>query len=157
MDDSKFYEHVRALRPALDRLLAMSPVPPLELPFNAPKEGVYVLTERGVHLYVGRSNDIRGRLGRHCREGATHRMAAFAFRLARKATGNLKASYKRDRLSRNGLMEQPAFVAAFVDAKARIRAMEARYVEETHPVRQSLLEIYVAVTLNTPFNDFDNH
>jgi hypothetical protein len=35
--------------------------------------------------------------------------------------------------------------------------MNLRFVEENDPVRQALLEIYVAVTLNTPYNDFDNH
>jgi hypothetical protein len=35
--------------------------------------------------------------------------------------------------------------------------MEIRFVEETHPVRQALLEIYVATVLETPYNDFDNH
>ena len=32
-----------------------------------------------------------------------------------------------------------------------------RFVEETDPVRQALLEIYVAAVLGTPYNDFDNH
>ena len=54
-------------------------------------------------------------------------------------------------------MEDPTFAAAFSDAKARIRHMDVRFVEETNPVRQSLLEIYVAVVLETPYNDFDNH
>jgi hypothetical protein len=35
--------------------------------------------------------------------------------------------------------------------------MDLRFVEESDPTRQALLEIYVAVTLKTPFNDFDNH
>ncbi len=35
--------------------------------------------------------------------------------------------------------------------------MEYRWVEETDPTCQCLLEIYSAVTLETPYNDFDNH
>ena len=54
-------------------------------------------------------------------------------------------------------MEDKNFVAAFDSAKVRIRAMNLRFVEESNPVRQALLEIYVAVVLNTPHNDFDNH
>ena len=54
-------------------------------------------------------------------------------------------------------MENPEFVAAFDSAKARIRNMDLRFVEETDPVRQALLEIYVAEVLGTPYNDFDNH
>jgi hypothetical protein len=35
--------------------------------------------------------------------------------------------------------------------------MDVRVVEETEPLRQALLEMYVAVSLNTPHNDFDFH
>ena len=35
--------------------------------------------------------------------------------------------------------------------------MEIRFVEETDPVRQALLEIYVATVLETPYNDFDTY
>jgi hypothetical protein len=84
-------------------------------------------------------------------------MAAFAFRLARESTGNLRATYKKGPGSRTGLMEDPAFAQAFDDAKTRIRQMDLRFVAESDPIRQTLLEVYVAVTLNTPYNDFDNH
>ena len=84
-------------------------------------------------------------------------MAAFAFRLAREASGNLQPSYKKGSKSRAGLMLDPAFSSAFDDAKARIRRMEIRCVEESDPIRQCLLEVYVAVTLRTPYNDFRNH
>ncbi len=155
--DSKFIEHVEALRPKLTALLAMAPVKPTALPVQMPRAGVYVLSEAGRHLYVGRSNDIRSRIGRHSRPGATHRMAAFAFRLAREATGNLRASYKKGESSREGLMDNPVFVEAFKSAKARISRMELRYVDEADPVRQTLLEVYVALALEAKYNDFDNH
>jgi len=35
--------------------------------------------------------------------------------------------------------------------------MELGYVEEVDALRQTLLEIYVAVVLKTPYNDFDTH
>jgi len=35
--------------------------------------------------------------------------------------------------------------------------MDLRYVEESDPVRQTLLEVYIAVVLKTPYNDFNNH
>lgn len=155
--DSKFVSHVEALKPQLERLLGMPPVTPVMLPTKMPRKGVYLLSDGDKHLYVGRSNDIRKRIGRHSRPGATHRMAAFAFRLARETTGNLKATYKKGEGSRAALMEDTKFVAAFDSAKDRIRKMNLRFVEETDPVRQALLEIYVAVVLETPYNDFDNH
>jgi hypothetical protein len=54
-------------------------------------------------------------------------------------------------------MLDPAFAAAFIAAKKRIRAMEYRYVEEKDQNRQALLEIYCAVALSTPYNDFGTH
>ena len=92
--DAIFLAHVEALRPKLDALLAMPPVKPSLLPKDMPKAGVYLLSEGGEYLYVGRSNDIRGRIGRHSLPGATHRMAAFAFRLARHATGRRSAQLR---------------------------------------------------------------
>ncbi|HZQ94706.1 MAG TPA: GIY-YIG nuclease family protein [Candidatus Sulfotelmatobacter sp.] len=122
-----------------------------------PTSGVYLFTEKGRHLYVGRSNVLRKRYGRHCRPGATHKQAAFAFQLAREVTGRTKATYKAGDGSRDGLMLDPIFKAAFQSAKERIRAMEYRYVEEQDQNRQALLEIYCAVVLATPYNDFRTH
>jgi len=155
--DSKFVAHVEALEPQLNRLLEMPPVKPERLPSKMPLKGVYMLSEGKFHLYVGRSNRIRGRIGNHSRPTATDRQAAFAFRLAREITGNVPATYKKGPGSRAALMKDPAFVDAFTSAKGRIRKMDLRFVEEVDPVRQALLEIYVAVVLETPHNDFDNH
>ncbi len=35
--------------------------------------------------------------------------------------------------------------------------MEYRYVEEPDQNRQALLEIYCAIVLDTPYNDFGTH
>lgn len=127
------------------------------LPKAIPKQGVYLFTENGNHLYVGRSNAIRARYGRHCNPGATHRMAAFAFKLAREATGKITASYKPGEDSRKGLMLNPEFRTAFETAKARIRQMDFRFVEETDQNAQALLEIYCTLALNAKYNDFNTH
>jgi hypothetical protein len=58
---------------------------------------------------------------------------------------------------RANLCKHPIFVPAFVEAKRRVANMDIRYVEEADPVRQALLEIYVATSLGTPYNDFENH
>jgi hypothetical protein len=54
-------------------------------------------------------------------------------------------------------MKDPVFTAAFEDAKEQIRAMDYRFVEERDQNRQALLEIYCAVVLGTPYNDFGTH
>jgi hypothetical protein len=155
--DQKFAKLVETLAPKLERLLAMQPLAYGALPRDMPDSGVYLFTEKGRHLYVGRSNVLRARYGRHCRPGATHRQAAFAFQLAREATGRTTASYREGEGSRAGLMLDTAFAAAFTAAKERIRGMEYRYVEEADQNRQALLEIYCAVVLATPYNDFGTH
>jgi hypothetical protein len=121
-----------------------------------PQRGIYLFTENGKHLYVGRTNRMRPRLQEHCREGSPHNSAPFAFLLAREATGMKTASYKTAG-GRADLCNDPAFGLAFVAAKARVRDMDVRFVEETDAIRQALLEVYTAVVLATPYNDFDNH
>jgi len=128
-----------------------------KLPLDMPLSGVYLFSEGQTHLYVGRSNNLRSRHGRHCKPGATHKQAAFAFQLARHQTGHLTASYKPGAGSRAGLMELPEFHEAFVSAKARIRKMDYRHVAEPDQTCQALLEIYCSVALATPFNDFGTH
>jgi hypothetical protein len=155
--DRKFAAFVETLAPKLTQLLEMPPLRYGQLPIDMPVSGVYLFSEGNTHLYVRRSNTLRGRHGRHCRPGATHRQAAFAFQLARHQTGVKEASYKPGAGSRAGLMELPEFNAAFVSAKARIREMDYRYVAEFDQTCQALLEIYCSVALATPFNDFGTH
>jgi excinuclease UvrABC nuclease subunit len=152
----RFSEVSKKLDSLYKQLVAMHPVTASSLPKTMPKKGIYIFSENGQHLYVGRSNDIRGRIGRHCRPGATHRMAAFAFKLARQATGFLKATYKKEG-SRKELMGIPEFSNAFSTAKERIRKMDLRFIEVNDPIQQAIFEIYVSIALQTPYNDFDNH
>ena len=49
------------------------------------------------------------------------------------------------------------FMDAFARAKDRVRMMEFRAVEESDQTRQALLEIYCAIALKTPYNDFGTH
>ena len=155
--DSKFIAYIEPLKAQLDCLRGMTPITATTLPSRMPSKGVYLFSKGDKDLYVGRSNNIKERIKRHSKHGATHRMAALAFRLARKKTGNLKATYKKGAGSREALMKDKSFVKAFDAAKASIRKMNVRFVEENDPVRQALLEIYVAVVLKTSYNDFDNH
>jgi hypothetical protein len=157
----KFTEFVERLHPTYLKLLSRHPVtggaePDYGANGQVATRGIYLFTENGKHLYVGRSNHLLKRYKNHWGPKKTEREAAFAFKLAREATGFLKATYKREG-SRKHLASDPDFHKAFVSAKERIRAMEYRWVEETDPTCQCLLEIYASVTLETKYNDFDNH
>jgi hypothetical protein len=154
--NADFARFVETLEPKFRALVAMKPVRYAGLPSQMPERGIYLFSEGASHLYVGRTNRIRRRLAGHCRPSSTHFSATFAFRVARKETGLLKATYKTQG-SRAELVKDPIFGPAFQAAKVRLAGMDLRFVEEGDPVRQALLEIYVAVLLKTPFNDFDNH
>jgi hypothetical protein len=71
-----FAEVTEGLDSSFRRLLAMEPFTPVSLPKRMPKEGIYLFSENQEHFYVGRSKDIRGRIARHSRPSATHRIAA---------------------------------------------------------------------------------
>lgn len=154
--EPRFRERIEALHPKYRELLDMPPVRYAQLPRSLPARGVYLFSEDNRHLYVGRTNRLRERLRGHCVPSGTHFTATFAFRIARHTTGRTKASYSQSG-SRADLIKDPTFGSAFEQAKRRIAAMNIRYVEESDPTSQALLEIYVATVLETPFNDFDNH
>jgi hypothetical protein len=156
--DPKFSALIERLHPAFLRLIECNPVTNGAVPdYAGALKGIYLFTESGRHLYVGRSNRLLARYRNHWMPNKTEREAAFAFKLARHATGMLKATYKKGEGSRKHLAADGDFIAAFTAAKARIKTMEYRWVEETDPTCQCLLEIYTAVVLATPHNDFDNH
>jgi len=151
-----FKAHLRDLEVKRRELLSMQPTTRDTLPRDMPTRGVYLLSEAGRHLYVGRSNGIRKRIGRHCRLSAKHNMASFAFRLAKEKLGIGRATYRKGQ-ARSDVANQELFAKEFAAAKVRIRAMQVRYVEERDPIRQALLEIYVSLVHGTPYNDFDTH
>jgi hypothetical protein len=92
----------------------------------------------------------------HCRPSSRHNAATFAFLLAAKKLGRPPASYTT-KGSREKLERTKPFMSEFLKAKERVRHMDVRFVGEPDPVKQALLEIYVAVALDTPFNDFNTH
>lgn len=151
-----FKQCVESLHPSFVRLVAMPPVKPCGLPKVMPQRGVYLFSEADVHLYVGRTNRMRKRLQEHCRTSSGHNSAPFAFLLARESTGLTTATYKAEG-GREAMCLDAAFSGAFSECKARVRNMDVRFVEEVDPIRQALLEMYVAVALKTPHNSFENH
>ncbi len=151
-----FRLYVESLHDSYERLVSMEPCCITKLRLPLPDCCIYLFSENGKHLYVGRTRHLRNRLRQHSIPASQHNQAVFAFRLAREITGNLTARYTADG-SRAALVLLPEFAAAFTAAKKRIRDMELRFVEEADPLRQALLEIYVSIVLKTPYNDFNTH
>lgn len=154
--NQEFKSLVESLEPNYLALIGMVPVKYRTLPREIPIRGIYLFSEGNNHLYVGRTNRLRERLRGHCVPSDTHFTATFAFRIARKETGQTVASYSKSG-SRAELLKNATFRSAFDNAKRRIALMDIRFVEEQDPTRQALLEIYTATVLKTPYNDFDNH
>ena len=122
--------------------------------------GIYLFSENGKPVYVGRSRNIRNRYNGHIKSSPYS--ASFAFLLAREKTGMNEASYisgpkTSGPKTRIELMKDCKFKKAFDEARHRIREMEFRYVEESDSIRQALLVIYCAVKLNTEYNKFETH
>jgi predicted GIY-YIG superfamily endonuclease len=151
-----FREYVETLHPSFEKLLNMPPVKIGTLPKAIPKKCIYLFSEGANHLYVGRTRRLRQRLREHSVAGALHNQAVFAFRLAREITGQTIATYSV-KGSRKALSLEGPFADAFTLCKTRVRNMDLRFIEEIDPLRQALLEIYVAVVLGTKYNDFDTH
>jgi hypothetical protein len=57
--DQRFAKLVETLAPKLEHLRAMQPLHYGALPAKMSKSGIYLFTESGKHLYVGRSNRRR--------------------------------------------------------------------------------------------------
>lgn len=155
--DEKFRLLTESLHAKYERLIAMDPVTGGLLPPQIKGSGVYMFSENGFSLYVGRTRSVRSRYRQHTRDGTGHNNAPFAFKLAREASGFLKSTYKSDETSRANLMLNEMFKGEFDKALFRMRGMEFRFVEEDDPTRQCLLEIYVSVVCGSPYNDFDTH
>ena len=153
--DTRFARYVENLHEKYEHLMAMKPVT-MESPLHTtPEGGVYLFSEGSSHLYVGRSKrQLNKRLRGHIRKSAKD--SPLAFKMARESTGQTEPSYSGDNI-RVKLLNTPKFLKVYQDAKERIRKMNIRWVHEPDPTKQALLEIYVAVVLGTPYNDFDTH
>lgn len=67
--DEKFRVYTEALHPKFKALIGMTPVTIGILPQEIRGAGVYMFSEGGRHLYVGRTRNVRSRYGQHARIG----------------------------------------------------------------------------------------
>lgn len=153
----RFAVIIEGLHPLFEALTNARPYSNGDLPKPMPDQGVYLFSENGLHLYAGRSNRLRRRYGQHSNPGSQYNQAVFAFRLAREITGQTTAAYASGEGSRQGLVADPDFSKAFIEAKKRVRSMDFRFVEVVDQTHQALLELYTAIVLGCPYNDFNTH
>ena len=115
------------------------------------RPGIYLFSEKGRALYVGRTNDLGWRIPSHTHN--SHHSANFAFLIAKDKTKTPKKTKK----SRSELMKDKEFQEAFCEARKRIKKMDIQVIEEKNPVKQTLLEVCVALRTNAKYNSFENH
>lgn len=153
----KFQLLTERLHEKYEQLMQSEPLRADQLPPKGKGAGVYTFTENGKVIYVGRTGNVKQRFVQHTGDGAPHNQAALAFKFAKAILNIPKPTYKNDENSRRNLMLNTAFMEVFLAEKRRLRDLEFRFVEETDPTRQALLEIYVSEVCESPNNDFDNH
>lgn len=131
--------HQRGVRPAVPRCA-----------------GVYLFSEGGEHRYVGRTRSCNQRHGNHTQPKARQNSAPFAFNIARRAAREAGLDLVGTRAE---IAAHPGFEEYFTAAKARVRAMEFRFVLISDPVVSTIFEVYAALALKTEgdFNLFETH
>ena len=151
--NSEFAKLTDQLDSKYQALMAMLPIRAESVPNDTPKGGVYLFSEDGIALYTGRSKrKLCVRIRNHF---STAPDCPFAWLLAREITG-FKPTYRKEG-SRRDLLLRDDFQKVYCESKMRIRRMDVRYVEEADPLRQTLLEVYTAVSSKSKYNDFDTH
>jgi len=134
------------------------------------QRGVYLFSEHGRDLYVGRtgitarrrragtppSTSFRARFDQHTQAGRPPGTAPFAMRLAREAAEERRIDVPINWWKNRD--ENPDLLSLFLSAKERIaETMEMRVVafdDDVLGIRSTIAEIYVHAMLLTPYNDF---
>jgi hypothetical protein len=131
--------------------------PPLE-------HGVYLFTEAGRPLYVGRCglteraakkgaghSNFRTRLAGHTRPSSGHNQATFAWRLTVEA---VEGRWEDLPTTRSALGRDSRFLHEFIRQKERVTAMEFRVVSIADNFESYVFEPYAAMMLDTPYNSW---
>jgi hypothetical protein len=118
--------------------------------------GIYLYSEDDRWMYVGRTRDLARRWADHTRPSSSINSASFAFNIAKRAAVARGVNVAS---GRSQLAVEPTFASAFIEAKARVREMDYRFVRVDSPVLSTVGEVYAAMVLGTEgdFNEFETH
>ena len=155
MADTQEFDRIIDALPTLLNNLQLSPAIKREDLSPVPERGIYVFYEDGKPIYVGRSRHLRSRLLEHSRTSSMHNAATFAFILAKERAVDRKLTFSS--MKRESLQHDPVFSKLYTEAKERVAKMKVRVVQVEKPVEQTIFEVYAALELHTPYNNFDNH
>ena len=134
------------------------------------QHGVYLFSEPGQHLYVGRTGitarsraqggapitSFRHRFDQHTQPGRPPGASSFANRLMLDRAAELDVVVPADWWTDRKTTASEIY-DMYIAAKTRIGAMECRVVsfaDDIKGVRSTVAEVYAHVHLRTPYNDF---
>ena len=151
MGTTKFTEIVGQMEPLLDQLLGGTAYRGDTLQSLHVRHGIYVFFEGEMPMYVGRvgptsKQPMRTRIKQH-RNGQP-RTAPLPTWMVRIHLGQNDITAKRIAEDHRSLFDQ---------TQERVRAMEVKAVQIEDCTIQAIFEIYSALVLQTPFNDFCTH
>jgi hypothetical protein len=128
------------------------------------EHGVYLFTEAGRPLYVGRCglteraakkgvghSNFRTRLAGHTRPSSGHNKATFAWRLTVEA---VEGRWDDLPITRVDLGRDSRFLQEFIRQKERVTAMQFRVVKIKDDLESYVFEPYAAMMLGTPYNSW---
>ena len=149
--DAKFTEIVGQMEPLLDQLLRGTAYRGDTLQNLHVRHGIYGFFEGEMPMYVGRvgptsKQPMRTRIRQH--------------RNGHPRTAPLPTWMVRRHLGQNDITAQQIAVdyrSIFDQMQERVREMEVRVIEVEDCTIQAVFEIYSALVLQTPFNDFCTH
>jgi hypothetical protein len=153
----KFNEIISKFPKMLENLKNCQSLSRDELESLSGKQGIYVFYENGIPMYVGRSgrkDRFKKRIQEHSRPSSTHSSATFAFILAKE--DSIEHGINTDK-SRDDLEKEPEFAELYKNAKDRVSKMKLKVIEIDDPIEQTLFEVYAALELNTPYNEWGTH
>jgi len=111
--------------------------------------GCYVFIDEDKPIYVGISRSVLKRLVQHLNFDS-HYSASLVYRMA---TEDYPHEMKRDQA-----MKDEQFKAVFFSVQNRLRQMKVAFVEVTNDIELYLLEVFVAMRLDTDtWNTFRTH
>ena len=151
MDATKFTEMIGQMGPLLRQLLEGTAFRGDTLRNLHMRHGIYVFFEDGIPVYVGR-------VGPTSKQPMRTRINQHRNREPREAP--LPAWMVRRQLNQNNITARQIAEnhrPLFDQMQGRVQAMEVRVVEIEDCTIQAVFEIYAALVLQTPFNDFCTH
>ena len=142
---------IERLPDRLDDLRAAPACPRKEHPPIPQAAGIYLFSEHGAPLYVGRTRNLRERLGDHTRPSSDRWMATFAFRITREDAGSAASGM-------TSMEVESRFEPLFRQAKERVSRMDVQFIEMDDPIERTIFEVYAALHLGTEhYNSFETH